>query len=108
MKHRPALSMRRLLSAVLALAGIALSNCGPDTLEPAGPAASLDPSVGTQPPNLAAALAAQARHTERMLRVQGVVGTAVGLGANGRVEVQLYTREPDVPGLPASLDGVPV
>jgi hypothetical protein len=92
MKHRRALSLRRLLSAVLALAGIALANCGPDALEPASPPTGLDPAVGTQPPNLAAALAAQARHTDRLLRVQGIVGTAVGLGPNGQVEVQLYTR----------------
>jgi hypothetical protein len=37
-----------------------------------------------------------------------VVGTAVGLGARGQVEVQLYTNASGVPGLPASLDGVPV
>ena len=92
MKHRRALFLRRLLSAVLALVGIALSNCGPDALEPAGPPTGLDPAVGTQPPNLAAALAAQARHTDRLLRVPGIVGTAVGLGPNGQVEVQLYTR----------------
>jgi len=108
MKHRPALSLRRLLSAILALSGIALSNCGSNTLEPAGPPAGLDLALGIQPSSLAAALAAQARHTDRLLRVQGVVGTAVGLGANGQVEVQLYTSVPGVPGLPRSLDGVPV
>jgi hypothetical protein len=107
MKHGPARSLRRLLGACVALAGFGLSNCGPEGLEPVGPPAS--PALAlAEPPNLTRALAAQARHTDRLLRVEGVVGTAVGLGARGAAEVQLYTKVPGVPGLPASLDGVPV
>jgi hypothetical protein len=98
---------RRLLSIIIALTGLALSNCGPDSLEPAGPLAGSDLAL-TQPPNLTQALAAQARYTDRLLRLKGVVGTAVGLGSNGQAEVQLYTEVPGVAGLPASLDGVPV
>ena len=65
-------------------------------------------ALGTQAPDLTRALDAQARYTERLLRVEGVVGTAVGLGANGQAEVQLYTKVPGVSGLPATLDGVSV
>jgi hypothetical protein len=73
-----------------------------------GPPSGLNPGIGTQPPDLTQALAAQARHTDRLLRVQGVVGTAVGLGSSGQAEIQLFLEGPGVSGLPASLDGVPV
>jgi hypothetical protein len=106
MVHHRAQPLRRFLILVLALAGVVVSSCGPDGSEPTGPRAAL--ALGTQPPDLTRALAAQARYTERLLRVQGIVGTAVGLGANGQAEVQLYTKVPGVPGLPARLDGVPV
>jgi hypothetical protein len=103
MRHDPAHSLRRLLGACLALVGLGLSNCGPEGLEPAGPNLAL-----IHPPNLTRALAAQARHTDRLLRAEGVVGTAVGLGANGQAEIQLYAKVPGLTGLPVTLDGVPV
>jgi hypothetical protein len=106
MRHHRAQPLRRFFVLVLALAGLVVSSCGPDGPEPTGPRATL--ALGTQPPDLTQALAAQARYTEKLLRVQGVVGTAVGLGANGQAEVQLYTKVPGVPGLPTALDGVPV
>ena len=106
MRHNRAQSLRRFFTLALALAGLAVSSCGPDGSEPTGPRATL--AVGTQPPGLTRALAAQARYTERLLQAEWVVGTAVGLGANGQAEVQLYTKVPGVAGLPAALDGVPV
>ncbi|HEU5303516.1 MAG TPA: hypothetical protein VFU40_02625 [Gemmatimonadales bacterium] len=105
---RPLAQLRRAVIPLVALAAVTLSNCGPDALKPTEP--TLDPnlSVASQPPGLAKALAAQARHTDRLLQMQGVVGTAVGLGANGQAEVQLFTKAAGVRGLPASVDGVPV
>ena len=107
MKHRLAQPLWRALIPLFALAGFTLSSCGPDSREPTGP--TTDPSLAQgAPPGLAKALAAQARHTDRLLRVAGVVGTAVGLGGDGTAQVQLLTKAPGVRGLPASLDGVPV
>ena len=57
---------------------------------------------------LETAIAAQERHTDDMLGIQGVVGTAVGLGADGGAVVKIYTERSGVAGLPRSLDGVPV
>ncbi len=105
MRHHRAQRLRRFSILVLALAGL-VSSCAPDGSEPTAPRATL--AVGTQAPDLTQALAAQARYTERLLRVAGVVGTAVGLGTDGQAEVQLYTKVPGVAGLPARLDGVPV
>lgn len=108
MMHRLAQPLRRALIPFLALAGFTVSSCGPDGREPTGPAVDPDLSMQGQPPGLAKALAAQARHTDRLLRIGGVVGTAVGLGSNGQAQVQLFTKAAGVRGLPASLDGVPV
>lgn len=108
MIHRLAQPLRRALIPVFALAGFIISSCGPDGSDPTGP--DLDPTltVHGSPPGLAKALAAQARHTDKLLRVEGVVGTAVGLGSKSQAEVQLFTKAAGVRGLPANLDGVPV
>ena len=60
------------------------------------------------PPGLARAIAAQEAHTDRLLASPGVIGTAVGSGADGRPVVKIYVESAGVPGLPHRLDGVPV
>jgi hypothetical protein len=60
------------------------------------------------PPGLARAIAVQEAHTDHLLAKSGVIGTAVGLGADGRPVVKIYTESAGVPGLPHRLDGVPV
>lgn len=59
------------------------------------------------PPGLARAMAAQGAHTDALLRIQGVVGTAVGLADGGPV-IKILTEHPGVTGLPRTLDGVTV
>ncbi len=60
------------------------------------------------PPGLEKAIAAQMKHNPQLLTTPGVVGTAVGLGADGTVVVKVFTEKPGVANLPAVLDGVPV
>ena len=60
------------------------------------------------PPGLDRAIEAQEGHTDALLTIQGVVGTAVSLGANGQAVVKIYTEKSGIGGLPRSLDGVPV
>jgi hypothetical protein len=57
---------------------------------------------------LARAIAAQAQHTDDLLAIPGVVGTAVGLGPNGDPVVKIYTAREGIAGLPGTLDGVGV
>lgn len=57
---------------------------------------------------IAAAIAAQERHTPELLRIPGVVGTAVGLLPNGHAAVRVFLANAGVSGIPAALDGVPV
>jgi hypothetical protein len=95
---------RGLLLCSLA-AALVSAGCRPGATEPsaAAPSAAVSPS----PPGFSAALAAQARYTERLLAVPGIVGTGVGLTASGRAAVKVFTRAPGIQGIPASLDGVP-
>jgi hypothetical protein len=60
------------------------------------------------PPGLERAIAAQEAHNPKLLRTPGVVGTAVGLDADGKHVVRVFTERAGVAGLPRSLDGVPV
>ncbi len=78
-----------------------------DVTAPRNGSARVSLSRGQQP-DLGPALAAQERHTERLLAIPGVVGTAVGLTADGRPAVKIYTTEAGVAGLPRSLEGIPV
>jgi hypothetical protein len=63
---------------------------------------------GLQGSDLSAAIAAQERYTDRLLANADVVGTAVGLTADARPAVKIFTASKAVSGLPSSLDGIPV
>ncbi|MBN2271395.1 MAG: Ig-like domain-containing protein [Sedimentisphaerales bacterium] len=54
------------------------------------------------------AKAAQERHTERLMALNGVVGTAIGSGQNGEPTVAVLLERPGVAGIAQTLDGVPV
>lgn len=58
--------------------------------------------------SLGTAIAAQERHTDRLLALPDVVGTAVGLRADGQSVVKVYTRTAGIRGIPGGLQGVPV
>jgi hypothetical protein len=105
MNSRLAQQCRRALLPLAALAGVILSNCGPDASEPTSPS-NAAPSAPASSLSLAAA--AQARHSDQLLAIPGVVGTAVAVEENGQARVRLFTRSRGVRGLPATLDGVPV
>ena len=51
---------------------------------------------------------AQERHTDDLLAISGVVGTAVGHGSQGRPAVFVLTEQAGVRGIPNKLDGVTV
>ncbi len=57
---------------------------------------------------LSAAIATQDLHTPDWFGIDGVVGTAVGIGADGGPVVLIFTARPGVLGLPAMLEGTPV
>ena len=61
-----------------------------------------------EPPGLERAIAAQEAHTDALLAIPGVVGTAVSLRADGEPVVKIYTTSAKIAGLPKKLDDVPV
>jgi hypothetical protein len=79
--------------------------------QPVGP--SIPPSMEVQvgragPDEIERAIAAQNRHTPRLMSIPGVVGTAVGLNADGKAVVRVLLSRPDVAGLPGFVDEIPV
>jgi len=96
--------------AVAVVAALAWFGCTSDQREPTGPAnPPPSPSVQrTQQPDLGPAIAAQERHTARLLAIAGVVGTAVGLTADGRPAIKVFTKAAGLSGVPESLEGIPV
>lgn len=65
-------------------------------------------SVPRHAPDFAAAIAVQRRHTEGLLKMSGVVGTAVMVLPDGRVGMQVLLERDGVADLPRELDGIPV
>ena len=88
-------------SAAAMVVGLVWLGCGQDRNDVTAPA-----DLRLQ--ELAPAINVAARHTDRLLAIPGVVGTAVGLTADGQPAVKIFTREAGVAGLPESLEGVPV
>jgi len=54
------------------------------------------------------AIEAQEKHTEQLMGIPGVVGTAVGLDQDSRAVVKVFTARGGVAGIPGILDGVRV
>jgi len=52
--------------------------------------------------------AVQEAHTNRLMAIKGVVGTAVGPDASNAPVVKVLVAKAGVAGIPAKLDGVPV
>src|SRR6267378_459177 len=92
---------RAAIVVVTVVAPLAWYACQNTTLDsPLGPARAPSRLI----PDLRAALAAQRRHTNALLDIPGVVGTAV----TERGEVLLLVERTGIPSLPQRLDGVPV
>ena len=105
--RRPSLS-RRAGAAIAALIGaFVASSCSDSPLAPPRRPTSR-PRLRPDAAQVQAALVAQERHTSELLKIPGVLGTAVGLAPNGAPAVRVFLASADVGGLPASLEGVPV
>jgi len=96
-------------AAFVAFVALALSGCTQDedhVTAPSNRPSSLS-LTGAQP-DLDSALAVHRRHTFRLIATPGVVGTAVGLTADGRPAIKIFTKNAGVAGLPDNLEGIPV
>ena len=98
----------RAAAAIACLAGAFIAtSCSDSSLAPPTEPAARRP-LRPDAQRLATAIAAQTRHTDELLRVPGVLGTAVGLLPNGAPVIRVFLASKDVGGLPSSLEGVPV
>ncbi|OGG56252.1 MAG: hypothetical protein A3F84_10290 [Candidatus Handelsmanbacteria bacterium RIFCSPLOWO2_12_FULL_64_10] len=93
------------LCAVAAVLLIALVWAGCSTTD-RGPVAPNTIGVASKP--AAGVIAAQNRHTDRLLAIRGVVGTAVGHAADGSWAIQVFTEAAGVAGIPRDLEGISV
>jgi PKD repeat protein len=59
-------------------------------------------------PLIRTAIKVQNKHTQRLMVIDGVVGTGTGVGPNGQPIITVFTKRAGVPGIPMSLEGVPV
>src|SRR6266487_4289078 len=90
------------LIAVAPAVWYACSDSGSNS--PAGPALPVSRLI----PDLRLAIAVQRRHTDALLEIPGVIGTAVTVQPDGRPGMILLLDRPGVTGLPLTLDGIPV
>ncbi len=95
-------SQRAAILAILGLGATLWTGCSDRSIT--GPSAR--PQLSLQ--DIRAALAAQQRYTSDLMRLPGVVGTAVGLLPGGEAAVKILVVDANVRGLPSMLDGVPV
>ncbi|ELR66464.1 hypothetical protein C942_04162 [Photobacterium marinum] len=58
-------------------------------------------------PLIHAAMGVQDRHTTRLMNIQGVVGTGIGLGVDGLPVIKIYTVRAGIPDIPVDLEGIP-
>src|SRR5881409_4444365 len=101
-------SRRAAILAVIGLGASLWTGCSdrsPDAL--IGPSAQRH-FAGDQLQEIHAVLAVHKRHSAALLRLPGVVGTAVGLLPNGKVGLKILLARHGVVGLPMVLDGIPV
>ena len=96
--------VRRTLICVAII--VAMAACFDNTgKSPAGPSVS---DAGQQlSVEFSSAVAAQRRHSSKLMEIPGVVGTAVGL-SNGHAGILVLVERSGLAGLPEVLDGVPV
>ena len=98
---------RRAASVLAAFAAAIVTACSaPDGLT----APPLDRTSNTAASwqDVQAAIAAQERHTPALRGIKGVIGTAVGLNAQGRPVIQVFVLDATPRQIPAALDNVPV
>ncbi len=59
-------------------------------------------------PHIRAAIEAQNRHTGKLKRIPGVVGTGTGIRSDGLPVIKVFTTRARIAEIPKNLDGFPV
>jgi hypothetical protein len=108
MSHLPLLVRVRSVSAVCsALLFASCTDFSERLASPTAPIGSAALFSSQRSEDVRAAIAAQERHTPALMRIKGVVGTAVGVGPNGQPVVQVLVLDNTPRAIPSVLDGIP-
>lgn len=59
-------------------------------------------------PQVKAVMEIQNKHTNRLLEIEDVIGTATAISEDGKIVIKILTKSTRTKGLPSLLDGVPV
>ena len=105
--HRVILPLARRAGRTVVLSAIVFAAaCSSDSTSPEEAADFA--RGGRQGPDFRAAAAAQSRHSERLMRIDGVEGHGLSLNSRGQPVVRVFVRHGAVRGIPNELDGVAV
>ncbi|HEU5184594.1 MAG TPA: CARDB domain-containing protein [Gemmatimonadaceae bacterium] len=94
-------------ATVVAILAVALAACADSRPTLTGPETAANHSAALAF-EMRLAINAQSRHTDALLEIPGVVGTAVGRLPNGRTGIRVFLASPNVEGVPGTIAGVPV
>jgi hypothetical protein len=109
LSHSFATRARRTAAACIALVAFAACSDTPNGITPPAPPSAPDLAAVGRDDDLGPALAAQGKHTGRLMRDRDLLGTAVGRLNDGRPEVTVFARNAGAAArVPKDLDGVPV
>jgi len=105
----PSLAARARRAVAGCVALLALAACSPDAPNVVAPPTAANLAAVGRQDDLGPALAAQAKHTNRLLADRDVLGTGIGRLTDGRPEVTVFARNASAAAkLPHDLDGIPV
>jgi len=100
---------RRVAAGCIALVALAACSDAPNAITPPAPPTEPNLAAVGRDDDLGPALAAQARHTGRLMADREILGTAVGRLNDGRPEVTVFAKSAGAAArAPKALDGVPV
>ena len=99
----------RTAAVCLTLGTLVWTGCSDPTTGPTRIAVPLAPQLAAaRAEDVRSAIAAQERHNPALLRIPGVIGTAVGILPSGRAGVRVFVRDNAVRGVPDAVDNIPV
>src|SRR5436309_14321932 len=101
--RRPLLSHRATAAAAAIVGAFLTSSCSDSSLAPSASTVAR-PHLRPDAAQVHAAIVVQERHTSELLKIPGVIGTAVGLTPNGTPTVRRLLATPDLGGLHTSTD----
>src|SRR5437867_453247 len=111
MSHTGGIMIRlpmRAATIPLVCGAILLAGCSDIPERLTAPRGAQARSTAAAQSDVRAAIAAQERHTGALMRISGVVGTAVGLLPNGKAAVQVFVLDDTPRPIAGFLDSVPV